>query len=251
MDEVFKIIDQFPARLAGLEDMDLEAVQELLDSLRECFIDLLDVEPKKTMKEARKRWKGKFKELSAMVSRAEEREAVLYELRFPKLKYYGELLEQPRSANEWLKLKREIDAWLAAFGPEMAEEFEMQGYRELLDSYCEGLEEVEEAEPDPSLQLYSPIPCFVKYLPLIYAVDELWDSFQLYAQSEFADKGEDFFVFHRSPEAMAVWSNVIADMGGGLPISFFGSAAFLILRYKELGHDIDKELAALSKNNIM
>ena len=50
----------------------------------------------------------------------------------------------------------------------------------------------------------------------------------------------------RSDEAMAIWAKAIADMGGGIPPSIFASAVFLILRYRELGHDLDRELAELT-----
>ena len=86
----------------------------------------------------------------------------------------------------------------------------------------------------------------MKYLPLIYKVDELWENFQLYIQSAFPDKEENFFAFQRSDEAMAIWAQAIADMGGGIPPSIFASAVFLILRYRELGHDLDRELAELT-----
>ena len=104
----------------------------------------------------------------------------------------------------------------------------------------------EEPEGPASLEQYSPIPYFMKYLPLIYKVDELWENFQLYIQSAFPDKEENFFAFQRSDEAMAIWAQAIADMGGGIPPSIFASAVFLILRYRELGHDLDRELAELT-----
>ena len=105
---------------------------------------------------------------------------------------------------------------------------------------------MEEPEAPASLEQYSPIPYFMKYLPLIYKVDELWENFQLYIQSAFPDKEENFFAFQRSDEAMAIWAKAIADMGGGIPPSIFASAVFLILRYRELGHDLDRELAELT-----
>ena len=196
MDEIFKTVDALIAQCDGLENMALEAVQELMDSLQECFIDMLGVEPKKAKKESHKRWKAKLKELNAAVSKAEAREEQLYDLKHPMLKHYCQLMEQPE-------------------GP-------------------------------ASLEQYSPIPCFLQYLPLIYKVDELWENFQLYIRSAFPDKEENFFAFQRSDEAMAIWAQAIADMGGGIPPSIFASAVFLIQRYRELGHDLDRELAALS-----
>ncbi|MGN0982690.1 MAG: hypothetical protein ACI4O0_07355 [Candidatus Limivicinus sp.] len=246
MDEIFKTVDALIARCDGLEAMDLEAVQELMDSLQECFIDMLGVEPKKAKKESHKRWKGKLKELSTAVSRAEAREEQLYDIRHPMLKHYCQLMEQPYSEREWVKLKKEIDQWLSQATPETAAEFDMLGYQEMLEECCRGLDMEEEPEGPASLEQYSPIPCFMQYLPLIYKVDELWENFQLYIRSAFPDKEENFFAFQRSDEAMAIWAQAIADMGGGIPPSIFASAVFLIQRYRELGHDLDRELAELS-----
>ena len=77
-------------------------------------------------------------------------------------------------------------------------------------------------------------------------MDELWENFQLYLRSACPDQEENFFAFLRSDEAMAIWAQAVADMGGGIPPSIFASAVFLIQRYRELGHDIDRELAELS-----
>lgn len=245
MDEIFKTVDALIAQCDGLENMALEAVQELMDSLQECFIDMLGVEPKKAKKESHKRWKAKLKELNAAVSKAEAREEQLYDLKHPMLKHYCQLMEQPHSEREWVKLKKEIDQWLSQASPETVEEFDMLGYKEMLEECCRGLD-MEEPEAPASLEQYSPIPCFLQYLPLIYKVDELWENFQLYIRSAFPDKEENFFAFQRSDEAMAIWAQAIADMGGGIPPSIFASAVFLIQRYRELGHDLDRELAALS-----
>ena len=246
MDEIFKTVDALIAQCDGLENMALEAVQELMDSLQECFIDMLGVEPKKAKKESHKRWKAKLKELNAAVSKAEAREEQLYDLKHPMLKHYCQLMEQPHSEREWVKLKKEIDQWLSQAAPETAAEFDMLGYQEILEECCRGLDMEEEPEGPASLEQYSPIPCFLQYLPLIYKVDELWENFQLYIRSAFPDKEENFFAFQRSDEAMAIWAQAIADMGGGIPPSIFASAVFLIQRYRELGHDLDRELAALS-----
>lgn len=246
MDEIFKTVDALIAQCDGLEIMALEAVQELMDSLQECFIDMLGVEPKKAKKESHKRWKAKLKELNAAVSKAEAREEQLYDLKHPMLKHYCQLMEQPHSEREWVKLKKEIDQWLSQASPETAAEFDMLGYQEMLEECCRGLDMEEEPEGPASLEQYSPIPCFLQYLPLIYKVDELWENFQLYIRSAFPDKEENFFAFQRSDEAIAIWAQAIADMGGGIPPSIFASAVFLIQRYRELGHDLDRELAALS-----
>lgn len=246
MDEIFKTTDALIAQCNGLDSMDLEAVQELMDSLQECFIDMLGVEPKKAKKESHKRWKSKLKELNAAVSKAEAREEQLYDIRHPMLKHYCQLMEQPHSEREWVKLKKEIDQWLSQAAPETAAEFDRLGYQEMLEECCRGLDMEEEAEGPASLEQYSPIPCFMQYLPLIYKVDELWENFQLYIRSAFPDKEENFFAFQRSDEAMAIWSKAIADMGGGIPPSIFASAVFLIQRYRELGHDLERELAELT-----
>ena len=68
MDEIIKTIDALVAQCDGLENMEQEAVEELLGSLQECFIDLLGVEPKKSKKESHKRWKAKLKALNDAVS---------------------------------------------------------------------------------------------------------------------------------------------------------------------------------------
>jgi hypothetical protein len=246
MEEIKSTISALEEQCAELDSMDLEAVQGLLDSIQECYLDLIALEPKKSNQAKHKLWKVEFKRLNALVTKAEERENALYDLKFPKLKHYGELVNEPHDEREWVQLKREIDAWLAASGPEVAEEFDAQGYKEVLDLYCEGLNfEDEQAEPTTDVYKYSPIPCFMKYLPLLYCIDELWESFQLYVRSEFKDQGDGFFAFHREKEAMDIWQQVIEHDGGGLPYSIFAAGAYLIMRYKELGHDLDKELEAL------
>lgn len=247
MDEIFKAAEPLIARCSELESMELEAVQMLLDSLQECFIDLLDVEPKKGQKETHKRWKSKVKELSAALGKVEARQEQLYDARHPLLKHYCQLMEQPRSEREWVQLKKEIDHWLAQAAPETAAEFEQLGYQEMLEECCRGLDMEEEPAGPPNWEQYSPIPHFMRYLPLIYKVDELWENFQLYIRSAFPDKEEGFFAFHRSEEAMNIWARAVADMGGGIPPSIFAAAVFLLLRYRELGHDLDRELAELSE----
>ena len=246
MDEIFKLTDGLIAQCDALEAMELEAVQELMDSLQECFIDMLGVEPKKNKKEAHKRWKAKLKELDAAVRKAEAREAQLYDIRHPMLKHYCQMMEQPHSEREWVRLKKEIDQWLSQADPETAAEFDMLGYLDMLEDCTRGLNTEEEPEGPATLEQYSPIPSFMQYLPLLYKVDELWENFQLYIRSAFPDKEESFFAFQRSEEAMAVWAKAIVDMGGGIPPSIFAAGVFLLLRYRELGHDLDRELAELN-----
>ena len=38
---------------------------------------------------------------------------------------------------------------------------------------------------------------------------------------------------------------MLDNMGGGFPLTMFASVAFLLLAYKEQGHDLDAELEAL------
>lgn len=246
MDEIIKTVDALTAQCGELENMGLEDVQELMDGLQECFIDMLGVEPKKSKKESHKRWKAKLQELNAAIGRAEAAEDRLYDARHPLLKHYCQLMEQPHSRREWCELKEEIGRWLSQAAPETAEEFELLGYREILEENCRDMNGTEVPEGPASLEQYSPIPCFMRYLPLLYKVDELWENFQLYIRSAFPDMEESFFAFQRSGEAMAVWARAVADMGGGIPPSVFASAAFLLLRYRDLGHDLDRELAELT-----
>lgn len=196
MEEIFKAAEPLIARCGELESMELEAVQALLDSLQECFIDLLDVEPKKGQKETHKRWKSKVKELSAALGKAEARQEQLYDVRHPMLKHYCQLMEQPHSEREWVQLKKEIDHWLAQAAPETAEEFAQLGYQEMLEECCQGLEMEDEPAGPPNWEQYSPIPYFMRYLPLIYKVDELWENFQLYIRSAFPDKEESLSLIH-------------------------------------------------------
>lgn len=246
MDEIIKTVDARIAQCSALEHMELDAVQELMGSLQECFIDLLGAEPKKSKKESHQRWKEKLRVLNDAIVKAEAVEERLYDAKHPLLKHYCQLLEQPHSNQEWVKLKQEIDQWLSQASPETVEEFDLLGYRDMLEECCRDLEMEEVPEHSATLEQYSPIPCFMHYLPLLYRVDELWENFQLYLRSTFPDKEESFFVFQRSDAAMAVWEQAVANMGGGLPPSIFASAAFLLLRYRELGHDLDRELTELT-----
>ncbi len=94
----------------------------------------------------------------------------------------------------------------------------------------------------------SPIPLFSKYLELIFAVDDLWESFQFFVRQTVPSQRDDFFAYHRDPEGINIWYRMLDNMGGGLPLTLFASAAFLLLAYKEQGHDLDKELETLLKN---
>ena len=94
-------------------------------------------------------------------------------------------------------------------------------------------------------QMISPIPIFSKYLELIFDNDDLWENFQNYVRQSGPYRGEEFFEYHRDQECIDIWRQMLDNMGGGFPITLFASAAFLLLAYKEQGHDLDAELEAL------
>lgn len=97
----------------------------------------------------------------------------------------------------------------------------------------------------PRYKVMSPIPLFSKYLELIFANDDLWNNFQGYVRECGPCRGDDFFEYHRDPECIEIWRQMIDNMGGGFPLMLFASAAFLLLEYKEQGHDLDAELEKL------
>lgn len=98
---------------------------------------------------------------------------------------------------------------------------------------------------------YNPIYMFIKYKELIYEVDELWDEFQSYLRDITPGRrDEQFFEHHREPQSLDVWDQMLENMGGGWPIVTFAAAAFLLLRYQALGHDLDKELRAAHRAKI-
>lgn len=239
-------IDGFKARCGELEAMELESLWDLLDELQDCFIDLLGSEPPKAKKAEHRLWSERLGQLKELSDRVEQREAQLYEQRFPGLKHYAALLEQPRSDEQWLKLREEIEQWLSSGSQELREEFEQCGYREQLEAICQELSRNAQPEIGADLLKYSPIPGFMKYLPLIYAVDELWESFQLFIRSQFSNEDESFFAFRRDGEAMSVWKRVVENMGDGIPLSIFAAGVYLVQRYRELGHDPDSQLAELN-----
>ena len=96
--------------------------------------------------------------------------------------------------------------------------------------------------------IISPIPYFNKYLELIFANDDLWKNFQNYVRESHPYRGDEFFEYHRDPECIEIWKQMTDNMGGGLPLSLFASAAFLLLAYKDQGHDLDEELKELKDN---
>ncbi len=95
--------------------------------------------------------------------------------------------------------------------------------------------------------LLSPIPYFDKYLEILFANDFLWEFFQMYVRQAAPKNREDFFAYHRDPECVGIWREMLENMGGGLPLSLFAAGAFLLLSYKDQGHDLDAELAALHR----
>ena len=96
----------------------------------------------------------------------------------------------------------------------------------------------------------SPIPCFRKYLPILFANDKLWEEFQHYVRREAPTQNEDFFAFHRDKECMDIWYQMLENMGGGWPLRLFAAASFLLLTYKDQGHDLDAELAAVCDDRL-
>ncbi len=106
-------------------------------------------------------------------------------------------------------------------------------------------EEDEEDAIDLGYQPISPIPLFSKYIELIFDNDDLWENFQHFVRHSGPYRGDEFFEYHRDPECIEIWRQMLDNMGGGFPITLFASAAFLLLAYKEQGHDLDAELEAL------
>ena len=99
---------------------------------------------------------------------------------------------------------------------------------------------------DEQLISYSQIPLVSKYIELILADDLLWEEFQMYLREFIKDRDSNFFGYNRTPECADIWRSMVDNMGGGLPLSFYASAAFLLLRYQENGHDLDGELERIN-----
>ncbi len=97
-------------------------------------------------------------------------------------------------------------------------------------------------------ELISPVYLFNKYIEIIFANDELWELFQTYVRQSGPYRGDEFFEYHRDPECIEIWRQMLENMGGGFPLTLFASAAFLLLAYKEQGHDLDSELENLHRN---
>ena len=66
-------------------------------------------------------------------------------------------------------------------------------------------------------------------------MDELWEQFQMYVRETAYDRDERFFAFHRDPECIDIWRQMLDNMGGGFPLSLFAAAAFLLLTYRDRG----------------
>lgn len=114
---------------------------------------------------------------------------------------------------------------------------------ELIDSRNPGFRKaLEQNGRDIDVNL-SPIPCFREYLPILFANDKLWEQFQYYVRCEVPDRDEDFFAYHRNKVCMDIWYQMLENMGGGWPLRFFAAASFLLLTYRDQGHDLDAELA--------
>lgn len=91
---------------------------------------------------------------------------------------------------------------------------------------------------------YSAVGMFNKYLELIFAVDALWERFQMYVRQELDPNQfrKDHFAFQRDPECIRIWRQMLDNMGGGFRVSLFAAMAFDLLSYKAAGHDLDEEL---------
>ena len=96
---------------------------------------------------------------------------------------------------------------------------------------------------------YSPLSWFAKYLEILYAKDDLWEEFQHYVREIEPNRDADFFAYNRDPECVEAWRQMLENMGGGFPLIFFASASFLLLRYKEAGHDLDVELERIHEKS--
>ena len=115
------------------------------------------------------------------------------------------------------------------------------------DDDCESA--VNPDDPEPGFPRTSPIYWFDRYLELIFAKDELWEQFQMYVRQTAHGRNERFFAFHRDPECIEIWRQMLDNMGGGFPLSLFAAAAFILLSYRDRGHDLDAELEQLKKTN--
>ena len=97
---------------------------------------------------------------------------------------------------------------------------------------------------------FNPILYFSKYLELIYADDTLWANYQSYVRRYSPHRNTTFFEYQRDPKCIEIWHQMLDNMGGGWPIEFFASVAFLLLAYKDSGHDLDAELQQLHSSGI-
>ena len=146
--------------------------------------------------------------------------------------------------------RRKTDIFVASLIRETKELIEEA--QQKLDSETIGVphEEPDYDEDNTDFDVLSPIPLFSKYLELIFAKDELWNNFQMYVRQSSPRRGEDYFEYHRNPECIEIWRQMLDNMGGGFPLSLFASTAFLLLEYREQGHNLDAELEALHEAKV-
>ena len=89
---------------------------------------------------------------------------------------------------------------------------------------------------------YSPVGFFGQYVEIIFSDDELWDRFLYYVKQAQPNRDDQFYAYHREPECADIWRAMLDNMGGGWPLWLFAAASFLLMRYREAGHDLDAEL---------
>ena len=94
---------------------------------------------------------------------------------------------------------------------------------------------------------YSPVGLFGQYIEVLFDDDDLWEHFLYYIRQAEPDREDDFYAYHREPECAEIWRAMLENMGGGWPLWLFAAAGFLLMRYKEEGHDLDAELERIRK----
>ena len=104
------------------------------------------------------------------------------------------------------------------------------------------LEEEQDEEEKQLPPLLGPVQLFNRYLEIIFTNDELWEQFQMYVHDVEPDRDEDFFAYRRDLDCIDIWRMMLDNMGGGFPITLFAAASFLLLAFRDQGHDLNKEL---------
>ena len=66
-------------------------------------------------------------------------------------------------------------------------------------------------------------------------------NFQHFVRCELLDRDADFFAYHHDKRCMDFWYHMLENMGGGWQLRFFAVASFLLLTYREQGHDLNAE----------